>query len=91
LPRYGRSIFNRDDTREGSESPARPLREHMDDYAENARGLARAMLDAGRPFEWVLMMAGAYFGERGREAALSAIEEREELASFAANWERSYT
>ena len=49
----------------------------MDEYAENARGLARAMLDAGRPFEWVLTMVSAYYGQRGREVALSVIEERE--------------
>jgi hypothetical protein len=36
------------------------------------------MLDAGRPFEWVLMMVAAYFGEQqGREAALAIMEERE--------------
>jgi hypothetical protein len=50
----------------------------MDEYAENAKGLARAMLDAGRPLEWVIMMTSAYYGQQiGREAALSAIEERE--------------
>jgi hypothetical protein len=49
----------------------------MDEYAENARGLATAMLEAGRPFEWVLMMVSAYYGDRGREVALAIIEESE--------------
>jgi hypothetical protein len=49
----------------------------MDDYAENAQGLARAMLDAGREPLWVLTMVSAYYGERGREVALSVIEERQ--------------
>ena len=49
----------------------------MDDYAENARDLATAMLDANRSFEWVLTTVSAYYGERGREVALSVIEERE--------------
>jgi hypothetical protein len=50
----------------------------MADNVENARALAATMIDAGRPFEWVLMMVSAYYGEReGREAALSVIEERE--------------
>jgi hypothetical protein len=50
----------------------------MADNVENARGLASAMLDAGREPLWVLMMVSAYFGEQqGREAALSVIEERE--------------
>jgi hypothetical protein len=56
---------------------ARPSFELMTDNAINARALAATMLDAGRPFEWVLMMVSAYFGERvGREAALAVIEER---------------
>jgi hypothetical protein len=50
----------------------------MNDNVENAKLLASAMLDAGRPFEWVLMMVSAYYGEQqGREAALAVIEERE--------------
>jgi len=49
----------------------------MDDYAENARGLATAMLDAGREPLWVLTMVSAYYGQRGREVALSVIEEQQ--------------
>jgi hypothetical protein len=44
--------------------------------SEDAQALARVMLEAGRPSLWVLMMVAAYFGERGREAALSVLEER---------------
>lgn len=54
-----------------------PLKTTMDEYAENARGLARAMLEAGREPLWVLTMVSAYYGQRGREAALAIIEERE--------------
>ena len=39
--------------------------------ADNAEALARAMLEAGRPFEWTLIVLSAYFG---RETALVAIE-----------------
>jgi hypothetical protein len=50
----------------------------MADNVENARGLARVMLDAGREPLWVLMMVAAYYGEQqGREGALAVIEERE--------------
>jgi hypothetical protein len=49
----------------------------MDEYAQNAQGLARAMLDAGREPLWVLTMVSAYYGQRGREAALAIIEESE--------------
>jgi hypothetical protein len=47
---------------------------------EDAQALAPVMLEAGRPFEWVLMMVTAYFGEVGREAALSVIEEHEGIS-----------
>jgi hypothetical protein len=44
---------------------------------EDAAMLARLMIEAGRPAAWVLMMVAAYFGERGRDAALAVLEEHE--------------
>jgi hypothetical protein len=43
---------------------------------ENAEGLARAMLDAGREPLWCVLVVGWYFGQAGREAALALLEER---------------
>jgi hypothetical protein len=44
---------------------------------EQARALMLALLDAGREPLWALTMTSAYFGEQGREAALSVIEEQQ--------------
>jgi hypothetical protein len=41
-----------------------------------AQDLARVMLEAGREPMWVVLMVAMYYGERGREAALSVIEEQ---------------
>jgi len=43
---------------------------------ENAQGLARAMLEAGREPFWVVLVVGWYYGQAGREAALALIEEQ---------------
>jgi hypothetical protein len=40
---------------------------------EQARDLATALIEAGRPFEWTLIVLSAYFG---RETALAALEEQ---------------
>jgi hypothetical protein len=39
---------------------------------EDARELGRVMLDAGRPFEWTLIVLSAYFT---RDVALAALEQ----------------
>lgn len=49
----------------------------MTAITEDAQALARVMLEAGRPPQWVLIMVSAYYGEVGREAALAVLEERE--------------
>lgn len=54
----------------------------MTDNVENARGLARAMLDAGKEPLWVTLVVGWYYGRQGRQAALDLLEERE-LVYFA--------
>jgi hypothetical protein len=41
------------------------------DNEEAAALLARSMLEAGRPFEWTLIVLSSYFG---REVALVALE-----------------
>jgi hypothetical protein len=42
---------------------------------EDATLLARVMLEAGREPVWVVMMVSAYYGDPGRQAALTVIEE----------------
>jgi hypothetical protein len=43
---------------------------------EQARALMLALLEAGREPMWALMLVSAYHGPRGREVALSVIEEQ---------------
>jgi hypothetical protein len=45
--------------------------------SEDATLLARVMLEAGREPIWVLTMVSAYYGDLGRQAALTVIEERQ--------------
>jgi hypothetical protein len=44
---------------------------------EDARDLARAMIEAGRSYEWTLIMVSAYFGRETALVALEAIEGQE--------------
>ena len=44
---------------------------------DDARHFAKAMIEAGRPFEFVLEAMAAYYGDLGREAALAVMEEYE--------------
>jgi hypothetical protein len=44
---------------------------------DDARHFAKAMIEAGRPFEFVLEVTAAYYGDLGREVALAAMEEYE--------------
>jgi len=46
-------------------------------YEEQARDLATALIEAGRPFEWTLIVLSAYFGREVALAALEAIEGQE--------------
>jgi hypothetical protein len=44
---------------------------------EQARALTEALLAAGREPMWTLLLVSAYHGPKGREVALSVIEEQE--------------
>jgi hypothetical protein len=46
---------------------------------EDAQQFARYLLEAGREPIWVLLVTSWYYGSKGREAALGAIEASEEL------------
>jgi hypothetical protein len=48
---------------------------------EAARHFARAMIEAGRPFDFVLEVMAAYYGSVGQEVALSVLEERDSPSS----------
>jgi hypothetical protein len=43
----------------------------------SARHFAKAMIEARRPFEFVLEVMAAYYGNLGREVAIAAFEEAE--------------
>jgi hypothetical protein len=44
---------------------------------DDARALAETLIASGREPLWCMLVVGWHYGERGREAALSVIEERE--------------
>jgi hypothetical protein len=44
---------------------------------EQARLLTEALLAAGREPMWIVLLVSAYHGPKGREVALSVIEEQE--------------